>query len=237
MSTPSKGVNIDGDDECDAPTNPEIDMEAVEAIKEDICKWLSNTLQFELIPQTLMEELDNGVLLCKLASLIQQTAEEVEHDGNKLRVNIPMQPVNCNEKAEPSSFLARDNTSNFIEWCRKLGVEEAVIFESEGLVLHKDEKRVILCLLDVARFAEKVGISPPQLIKMEREIEQLDSGVLPSTDSHELEDVRITPKSRSDQGRERQPSANPSVIAKKVLDFFVTVVFIFFILPRKLGID
>ena len=50
-----------------------------------------------------------------------------------------------------------------------------MIFESEGLVLHKDEKRVILCLLDVARYAERVGISPPELVRMEREIEQLEA--------------------------------------------------------------
>ena len=218
VSTPSsKGVNMDalGDDECDAPTNSEIavkEMEALEAIKEDICKWLSVTLHIELTPPALIEELDNGVLLCRLASLIQQAAGELEQH-NKLRVNIPMRPVNYSEKAESSSFLARDNTSNFIEWCRKLGIEEAVIFESEGLVLHKDEKRVILCLLDVARFAERVGISPPQLVRMEREIEQLDSGMLPAIDSHE--DGRST--SRSEDGQERKSSASRSVIAKKVL--------------------
>ncbi len=150
------------------------ERETLDVIKSDICQWLSTTLRLSISPATFMEMLDTGVLLCKLARLIQEAAKR---DKNSKAV-IPSDVVKCNEAAGHESFLARDNTSNFISWCRGLGVEEAVIFESEGLVLHKDEKRVILCLLDVARFAERVGIPPPQLVHMEREIEKLEKAKL-----------------------------------------------------------
>lgn len=133
------------------------ESEALEVIKGDLSQWLSEVLKTEITPASFLDSLDTGVLLCRLASLIKETPK-----------------LKCNEKAQKESFSARDNASNFISWCRGLGVQEAVVFESEGLVLHRDEKRVILCLLDVARFAERVGLPPPQLVRMEREIEALE---------------------------------------------------------------
>ncbi len=162
-------------DECDAPTTSEIalkEMEALEAIKEDICQWLTRTMHIGITPSSFMAHLDNGVVLCKLAKLTQEAASTSQE--------LPSVPIKCNDKAVSGSFQARDNTSNFISWCRDLGVEEAVVFESNGLVDHSDEKRVVLCLLDVARFADRVGISPPELVRMEREIEEQDSASLPT---------------------------------------------------------
>ena len=153
------------------------EKESLEVIKEDICKWLSRIISEleDISPSTFMKRLDTGVALCKLVTLIQRSTTAALESGKKLNFTVPMTALSCSIKAERGSFFARDNTANFISWCRELGVEEAVIFESEGLVLHKDEKRVILCLLDVARYAERVGISPPELVRMEREIERLEA--------------------------------------------------------------
>ena len=153
------------------------EKEALEVIKEDICKWLSGIISEleDISPSTFMRSLNTGVALCKIVTLIQQSATAALESGKKLNFTVPMAALSCSTKAERGSFFARDNAANFIGWCRELGMEEAVIFESEGLVLHKDEKRVILCLLDVARYAERVGISPPELVRMEREIEQMEA--------------------------------------------------------------
>lgn len=46
------------------------------------------------------------------------------------------------------------------------------MFETEDLVLRKNEKNFILCLLEVARRASRFGMSAPMLIQMEEQIEE-----------------------------------------------------------------
>ena len=46
------------------------------------------------------------------------------------------------------------------------------MFESEDLVLHKNEKSVILTLLDVARKAFIFGVRPPEIVRFEQEIDR-----------------------------------------------------------------
>ena len=74
--------------------------------------------------------------------------------------------------AKPQSFQARDNICNFIKWCRHIArVRECLMFETDDLILRKNENNVILCLLEVARFGSKFGIEVPTIIKLEQEIE------------------------------------------------------------------
>ena len=88
-------------------------------------------------------------------------------------MKIPKKEVTYTEKgAFRGSFVSRDNVSNFIQWCRELGIPDVCLFESEDLVLHKNEKSVILTLLDVARKAFIFGVQPPEIVRFEQEIDQ-----------------------------------------------------------------
>ncbi|XP_064490120.1 growth arrest-specific protein 2-like isoform X2 [Ornithodoros turicata] len=150
-------------------------------LKEDVADWLNKTLDVEdITADNFMSKLDNGVVVCRLATLLQARAE-----GSLLR------PFKCWENAKSGSFFARDNTENFLRWCRKFGVNEAVMFESDDLVLHSQARSVVLCLLELGRIASKFGVEPPGLVKLEKEIEEL------STDSDRSSACSSPPLSRA----------------------------------------
>lgn len=75
--------------------------------------------------------------------------------------------------AKAGTFFSRDNVSNFISWCRNsLGIIDCLLFESDDLIMRKNERHVILCLLEVARRGAKFGMLAPMLVQMERQIDR-----------------------------------------------------------------
>ena len=156
----------------------EKEREALLAIKEDLAKWLSALLDEPITAHTFMEDLKSAVSLCKLAKLIQAAAAKKQPATGEPRRHprVPLTEIRCDFSVASTfqKFRSMSNAANFISWCKNVeGVH--IIFESEGLVSKKDERSVILCLLDLARVAEKLGMDSPELVKMEREIDLIET--------------------------------------------------------------
>ncbi|XP_033216082.1 growth arrest-specific protein 2-like isoform X2 [Belonocnema kinseyi] len=139
-------------------------------LQEDLADWINKTINVDHITgENFFESLENGSMVCRLARVIQEKARSAVEAG-KVKGPIPVIRGRCWENAARRSFFSRDNMENFIQFCRRLGVHENLLFESDDLVLHGQPRNVILCLLEVARLAARFLLEPPCLVQLEREI-------------------------------------------------------------------
>ncbi|KAF7258062.1 hypothetical protein EG68_04525 [Paragonimus skrjabini miyazakii] len=177
--------------------------ELLHVMTEDLVEWFIQmypTLTEELDVDNFFDRLSDGVLLCHHAKEIHQRLNEqcVTTDKGD-RVTLTGIKVGGVQAALPnvcpayqtrglqgstaaSGFVSRDNVSNFLVWCRQLGMPDSVLFESEDLVCRKNPRNVAICLLELARLGGLMGIAVPGLIQLEVEIDQElatqgDSGV------------------------------------------------------------
>ncbi|KAG7235177.1 hypothetical protein INR49_003088 [Caranx melampygus] len=97
-------------------------------MKEDLAFWLNSMMGLDLTADSLMERLDNGVVLCQLAQQLQEKMINA-NSGKPFTRRV----IHWRADATSGSFFARDNAANFLYWCRKIGVDEAYLFESEDL--------------------------------------------------------------------------------------------------------
>ena len=144
--------------------------ETLAPLKEDLVDWLNKLFDVDITVENFMEFLDNGVLVSKVAELVHRAAEEYYRAG-KTKNSVPRYEFRYHKKAKSGTFFARDNVAFFLDWCRCFGVSESVMFESDGLVMHKQPREVVLCLLEVARLAADYGIEPPGIVTLEKEID------------------------------------------------------------------
>ncbi|XP_046599843.1 growth arrest-specific protein 2 isoform X5 [Neodiprion lecontei] len=139
-------------------------------LQEDLADWINKTINVDHITgENFFDALDNGVMVCRLARVIQEKARSAV-DSGRVKGPVPVIRGRCWENAARRSFFSRDNMENFIQFCRRLGVHENLLFESDDLVLHGQPRNVVLCLLEVARLASRYALEPPGIVQLEREI-------------------------------------------------------------------
>ncbi|XP_028664288.1 GAS2-like protein 2 [Erpetoichthys calabaricus] len=146
------------------------------AMKEDLAEWLNTLYDLDIQVDNFLEALETGCALCRHANNVNRAARdfELEYPEAAQLKKLPRREVlSQSRNVVPGSFVARDNVSNFIAWCRQeLGIQDVLMFETNDLVLKRNEKNVVLCLLEVARRGAKFGMLAPMLIQLEEEIEE-----------------------------------------------------------------
>ncbi|XP_029960848.1 GAS2-like protein 1 [Salarias fasciatus] len=146
------------------------------AMKEDLAEWLNTLYDLDITADTFMDGLETGCALCRHANNVNRAAQDfqLEYPEAAHSMKVPSKDVVFQSRnVVPGSFLARDNVSNFISWCRQeLWIKDVLMFETNDLVERCNEKNFVLCLLEVARRGSKFGMLAPMLIQLEEEIEE-----------------------------------------------------------------
>ncbi|XP_015917792.1 growth arrest-specific protein 2 [Parasteatoda tepidariorum] len=143
------------------------DKELLKAQVRSLAAWVNNTLGSTLVSaENLIHKLSTGVILCKLAKCIQKKVDEASDFPDKLECHMHLKYW---ERAKKETFFARDNAEMFIRWCKSFGVRDAVLFESDGLVLQRQPRNVVLCLLELASLASKYGVLLPPPIQLTKQ--------------------------------------------------------------------
>uniref|UniRef100_A0A146L4M9 Growth arrest-specific protein 2 n=4 Tax=Lygus hesperus TaxID=30085 RepID=A0A146L4M9_LYGHE len=144
-------------------------------LQEDLADWINKLLGLDHISASnLLDVLDNGVVLCHLASVIHEKADETIRNGTA-KGSVPKIKGPFFEKASRRSFFSRDNIDKFITFCKQLGVHENLLFETNDLVQQNQPRNVLLCLMEVARIASRFNVEPPGLVVLEKEIAEQES--------------------------------------------------------------
>lgn len=172
-------------------------------LQEDLADWINKSLDIDWLNAiNLLDMLDNGVILCRLAKTIECLAHESILTGH-YKGDLPTISSRCFESAARHSFFSRDNTEKFIQFCRRLGVHQHLLFESDDLVLQNKPRNVVLCLMEVSRLASRFGLEPPGLVQMEKEIDAEEA-----RDQNDGPDTKIS----TPNIRHRSTSAIPMAI-------------------------
>ncbi|NXL70645.1 GA2L2 protein, partial [Leptocoma aspasia] len=134
------------------------------AMKEDLAEWLKELYDLDIEVGTFLEVLETGAVLCSHANHVTQVAGEFSRACPDVaqHLHLPTAGVTCNLTAQPGTFQARDNVSNFIQWCRKeMDIKEVLMFETEDLVLRKNEKNFVLWRWGWAQSWMGMGMATP----------------------------------------------------------------------------
>lgn len=163
------------------------------AMKEDLAEWLATLYDLPLTADDFLDHLETGVALCRHANRVATSAKR-----RGLWTPDESRGVVFRPEVQPGTFHARDNVHNFIAFCRgPLKIKECLLFETDDLVMRKNEKNVVLCLLEVARRGTKFGMPAPLLVQMEKEI---DAEIAAGDDNRTTPPSSLSLRGDSDEG-------------------------------------
>ncbi|EDV23251.1 uncharacterized protein TRIADDRAFT_58332 [Trichoplax adhaerens] len=148
--------------------------ELVQALREDISDWIARLFpSLSIQADKFHDAIANGTVLCQLAQLIEEAQLKI---GEKIDKNLRIQMNKIAMMGGRSlvKFKARENALSFIRWCQNRGINKSVMFEPDDLVEQRDQRQVIICLMEVSRLSVRYGIEPCKLVQYEMEIDAIE---------------------------------------------------------------
>ncbi|CAG0920494.1 unnamed protein product, partial [Notodromas monacha] len=163
------------------------------AMKEDLAEWLNGLYSLNITVDCFMDKLETGVALCEsfIWALMGELLENYGLQTGSVMLLEPraLRPFKTSEeylyamKEDLAEWLNglyslnitvdcfMDKLETGVALC-ELGIIDCLLFETEDLVARKNEKSVVLCLLEVARRGARFGMAAPLLVQFEREIDR-----------------------------------------------------------------
>ncbi|AET39815.1 Scp1p Ecym_5012 [Eremothecium cymbalariae DBVPG len=117
--------------------NSKFDENAINEIK----RWVFSVIGEAVPPDSMVETLKNGIVLCKLANILQAA------DSNKSKL------IKWRQSAMP--FVQMEQISLFLSFARNYGVPEDEFFQTVDLYEEKDPESVYQTLKSLSRYANK----------------------------------------------------------------------------------
>eukprot|EP00941_MAST-03F_sp_MAST-3F-sp1_P002204 g2204.t1 len=149
-------------------------------VTAEVASWARKLLSLdtESDPEgtTFLDQCRTGNLLCKLAT--------------KVMGKRPRGKRHSELMTQKNKYFARENVMAFLTAIKKAGVSETVLFSPDELVDGKDEVKVMKALLAFSLVAfKRYNVEPPELIRMQVEIDQLEE----VEEVEEIEEEEIGP--------------------------------------------
>ncbi len=114
-------------------------------MKEQLAEWLN--VRIDITVDTFSEQLKNGEILCRYANYITQVIRSTNTEASR-----------TNEI--PKLIKYRKNPLH----ADVAGVRKCLLFEVNDLMEQKNERNVIVCLVEAARFGGQYGRPVPTTI-------------------------------------------------------------------------
>ena len=167
--------------------------------REDLAEWISAMLGVDPViePANLLTMLQDGTVVCRLAHEVHVGISEWKYNTAGGKPAAEIAPPKYKRKVRTESFQARDNVHQFLVWAKALGCP--CLFESEDLVLRKQELLVYYCLMDVARGGCNYLKVLPQLVTFEQEIDLYEGSGSMQEDT--LQHTLLVQSSRFEEAR------------------------------------
>ncbi|KAF1744115.1 hypothetical protein MXB_2232 [Myxobolus squamalis] len=144
-----------------------LDVEMLLNMCHELKEWLSLLLPDENLEFNLFfENLKDGVILCKLANILQGYSDS---RVSNIKAKIMGYQSHCMCAKDKSGFHARCNIATFLKWCEYKNVSQTILFDTKDCFESetRGRRQVVICLWYIAKLFKQFGAPVPKLVDFE----------------------------------------------------------------------